>query len=545
MILYNVDTSESKILLGPDKQEYSEGVKFDLSPDGKNLLIAREYKKLFRSSFSSIYDILNLETNEIKPLTVKGTQQHLLLAEWNPTSNGIVFNYLYNLYYKKSPDEPEIQLTFDGHQTLYNGVPDWVYEEEVLSSNSAMWLSPNGKWLAFIKFNDTQVPFVDIPIYGPPGSINFQYTLSRFVHYPKAGAPNPIITLQLIDLEVLEVGRKFDIVQVVPPTEVTDEHIISTVAWANNENIVTVWMNRIQNKAVIQRCQIDKCENIALLESRTGWIELFTQPLFNAEGTQLAILASQAQDNAGGFRHLTMIPVIENGKQLALTDGKYVVTEMLKWNPESNIIFYTANLENDSESKHLYAIKGESGAKPQCLTCGLISGYSKAVQHYFETDFSKFGKFFILTMKGPDLPEDYLYTWKEQNGKVVLELKGLWEGNDHLKEIVKEKETPMTEFHEIQFSNYSVKVMLQVPRNIDRSGKIKYPMLVDVYGGPDSFSVIRKFSLDWGSHLAANRSIIYARIDGRGSGLRGDRLLHQIYLRLGTVEIEDQLITAR
>lgn len=193
----------------------------------------------------------------------------------------------------------------------------------------------------------------------------------------------------------------------------------------------------------------------------------------------------------------------------------------------------------------MYAIKGESGAKPQCLTCGLISSYSKAVQHYFEADFSKFGKFFILTMKGPDLPEDYLYTWKEQNGKVVLELKGLWEGNDHLKEIIKEKETPMTEFHEIQFSNYSVKVMLQVPRNIDRSGKIKYPMLVDVYGGPDSFSVIRKFGLDWGSHLAANRSIIYARIDGRGSGLRGDRLLHQIYLRLGTVEIEDQLITAR
>lgn len=61
------------------------------------------------------------------------------------------------------------------------------------------------------------------------------------------------------------------------------------------------------------------------------------------------------------------------------------------------------------------------------------------------------------------------------------------------------------------------------------------------YGGPDSFQVIDRFGLDWGSYLATNKGIIYAVIDGRGSGLRGDKLLFAGYRHLGTVEITDQI----
>ncbi|KRT81809.1 hydrolase, partial [Oryctes borbonicus] len=69
----------------------------------------------------------------------------------------------------------------------------------------------------------------------------------------------------------------------------------------------------------------------------------------------------------------------------------------------------------------------------------------------------------------------------------------------------------------------------------------KYPMVVNVYGGPDSYQVLEKFSVDWGSYLAVNKSIIYATIDGRGSGLKGDKILFSGYRNLGTVEIEDQI----
>lgn len=51
--------------------------------------------------------------------------------------------------------------------------------------------------------------------------------------------------------------------------------------------------------------------------------------------------------------------------------------------------------------------------------------------------------------------------------------------------------------------------------------------------------------MDWGVFLSSNQFAIYAKIDGRGSGLRGEKLLHSIYLKLGTVEITDQIQVTR
>lgn len=51
--------------------------------------------------------------------------------------------------------------------------------------------------------------------------------------------------------------------------------------------------------------------------------------------------------------------------------------------------------------------------------------------------------------------------------------------------------------------------------------------------------------IDWGTYLSSNQSVIYAKIDGRGSGSRGDKLLHSVYLKLGTVEITDQVDVTR
>ncbi|CAH1961628.1 unnamed protein product [Acanthoscelides obtectus] len=92
---------------------------------------------------------------------------------------------------------------------------------------------------------------------------------------------------------------------------------------------------------------------------------------------------------------------------------------------------------------------------------------------------------------------------------------------------------------------FKANVMLRLPPNLDESGSTKYPMVVNVYGGPDTFQVVDRFVLDWGSYLASNKSIIYATIDGRGSGLKGDKMLFSGYRKLGTVEIEDQINVTR
>lgn len=66
-------------------------------------------------------------------------------------------------------------------------------------------------------------------------------------------------------------------------------------------------------------------------------------------------------------------------------------------------------------------------------------------------------------------------------------------------------------------------------------------MLINVYGGPGSQQVDERFKVNWGYYLATNKNVIYGAIDGRGSGFKGDKILHELYHKLGTVEIEDQI----
>ncbi len=56
-----------------------------------------------------------------------------------------------------------------------------------------------------------------------------------------------------------------------------------------------------------------------------------------------------------------------------------------------------------------------------------------------------------------------------------------------------------------------------------------------------SFQVNDRFRLDWGTYLTTNEQVIYAVIDGRGSGYRGNDLLFEIYYKLGQPEVQDQI----
>lgn len=68
---------------------------------------------------------------------------------------------------------------------------------------------------------------------------------------------------------------------------------------------------------------------------------------------------------------------------------------------------------------------------------------------------------------------------------------------------------------------------------------------IDRYGGPCSQKVDQNFRLNWATYLASTEKIIVASFDGRGSGYQGDKIMHQLYRRLGTVEVEDQIAAGR
>lgn len=88
-------------------------------------------------------------------------------------------------------------------------------------------------------------------------------------------------------------------------------------------------------------------------------------------------------------------------------------------------------------------------------------------------------------------------------------------------------------------------VQMFMPPSFKPDSVVKYPFLIQVYGGPGSQYVNENFKMNFGKYLAGSREIIYAYVDGRGSGFQGETMKHHLFHRLGTVEMDDQIIAAR
>ena len=57
-----------------------------------------------------------------------------------------------------------------------------LYAEEVLSTDHALWWSPEGGYIVYLMFNDTEVQPFQFPVYG---SRTNQYTEIESIAYPK------------------------------------------------------------------------------------------------------------------------------------------------------------------------------------------------------------------------------------------------------------------------------------------------------------------------------------------------------------------------
>uniref|UniRef100_A0A669CJN0 Dipeptidyl-peptidase 4 n=1 Tax=Oreochromis niloticus TaxID=8128 RepID=A0A669CJN0_ORENI len=156
----------------------------------------------------------------------------------------LAFVWNNNVYIKTSPNSPSQQVTFNGKENkILNGIPDWVYEEEMFSSNQGLWWSPGGKNLAYAEFNDTGVRTIEYSWYGEN-----QYPSTVSIPYPKPGTPNPTVKLFVVDTDN---ATKISEV-VVQDSFGSVEHYLSTVTWVTDERLAVQWLKRVQNHLIIQ-----------------------------------------------------------------------------------------------------------------------------------------------------------------------------------------------------------------------------------------------------------------------------------------------------
>lgn len=224
-----------------------------MNQDQTKLLLRYKDRSVFRHSILAKYVIYDLENGNSIDIANK---TELWLCIWSPKSDSIAYvRNDNNVYYYDLNTNVESKLTTDGlveneSGVIYNGIADWVYEEEVFSSVNGLWFSPNGTYLAMIHLDDTHVQKFTYPLYGEPGDLEHQYPSGITLRYPKSGTKNPTVELRVVNTE--DLTAKYKVIPV--PNQIGDEPILGSVTWINDLYLAPMWLNRRQNKVEIDRC---------------------------------------------------------------------------------------------------------------------------------------------------------------------------------------------------------------------------------------------------------------------------------------------------
>ena len=143
------------------------------SPSTSLLLFAYDVSSVWRHSFTAkyvIFDSITETSSDVISMDGSETLQYCDWVENGKDENILVYVSNNNLYWRPAnstkPDQ-DIAVTSDGEKdNVFNGIPDWVYEEEVLGVNFAHYINDVGDLMAFAQFNDTLVKDFRYPFYG-------------------------------------------------------------------------------------------------------------------------------------------------------------------------------------------------------------------------------------------------------------------------------------------------------------------------------------------------------------------------------------------
>jgi len=544
LVTWDINTHQTTILVSNDLlTTISSGARFmGFSPTNSEIhLFAFDIKNVWRHSFTARYVVFDSVKNESYNLVAKDGSEHLQYCAWVDNVDGddtLLYVSNNNIYIREHADieDDDIAITNDGEvDNVFNGIPDWVYEEEVLGVNFAH-VTNVGKGIAFAQFNDTLVPDFRYPHYGDPHDVpHSQYPEYRVVRYPKAGETNP--TVQLFVSGFSEASKK----PVNPPEEVLawGEYIYTVADWTSEKTLSVTWMNRIQNESIISECnesgQTWDCVTRFTQAQEKGWIEIAPAPTYNGDSF-IQILPSLQESNGLHYKHIARLDKGSNSPSF-LTRGNFVVTEILTWDTEKGLIYFMGTDTLSPGSRHLYVVADNGDMDVQCITCTIKTSRGELCQKN-SIDLNFDNTFYIHTCSGQTIPESSLRRMEDHA------LVYLFESNQLLEEKLSEKSLPtrIDTFVELD-GGFQAPVKLLLPPHMDENGK--YPLLVYVYGGPGSQMVSDSWAVGWGEYLVTSKNIIYASIDGRGTGFQSDEHLYQVYRRLGSVEIQDQISVTR
>uniref|UniRef100_A0A8D0YUW4 Dipeptidylpeptidase IV N-terminal domain-containing protein n=1 Tax=Sus scrofa TaxID=9823 RepID=A0A8D0YUW4_PIG len=392
VIKLNIETNATTLLLENTTFVTFKASRHSVSPDLKYVLLAYDVKQIFHYSYTASYVIYNIHTREVWELNPPEVEDSILqYAAWGVQGQQLIYIFENNIYYQPDIKSSSLRLTSSGKEgIIFNGIADWLYEEELLHSHIAHWWSPDGERLAFLMINDSLVPNMVIPRF--TGAL---YPKGKQYPYPKAGQVNPTIKLYVVNLY----GPTHTLELMPPDSFKSREYYITMVKWVSNTKTVVRWLNRPQNISILTVCETTTgaCSRKYEMTSDTWLFKQNEEPVFSRDGSKFFMTVPVKQGGRGEFHHIAMFLVQSKSEQIIvrhLTSGNWEVIKILAYDESTQKIYFLST-ESSPRGRQLYSASTEGLLNRQCISCNFM----KEQCTYFGASFSPMNQHFLLFCK--------------------------------------------------------------------------------------------------------------------------------------------------
>jgi dipeptidyl-peptidase-4 len=437
-----------------------------------------------------------------------GTEEERSPA-FSPDGSKIAFGRANDLFVLDLSTGAETRVTADGSPDRFNGVFDWVYEEELAGRDTrAFAWSPDSRALVFLSLDESRVPrFPHVELLELHPTVEEQ-------RYPRAGDPNPVPTLHVAEFDAAGAGVR---IRRIALPEGRFEYV-PRLGWVPGSR--SVWfqlLDRQQTRLELVRYDLDGDAAVTLLvDEDPAWINLHDDLRFLADGSFLW------SSEKTGFRHLALHDA--SGKQVRqLTSGSWEVLSLQAVDEDAGVVTFEAN-EASALGRGVYRV-GLDGKGFSRVTHG--AGVHRATV-------SPDGRWAVDSYS--ELTRPPVVRLVAADGRIHRVLAA----NEHPE--IEKYRTSRPELVRIP-GPWGKELMGVVTKPLDFQPGTRYPVVVYVYAGPHSQAVLNGWPGRSGliaQVLAAHGFVTFA-VDGRGTAGRGRDFERALLRRFGKVELEDQL----
>lgn len=515
---YDAATQRDEILFDPSSlrvpgtTEPLQYESFDWSSDSEHIVFQADFRPIYR--YSGIADFYIYGVDD-RSLVLAADDART--AELSPDGSLFAYERGGDLYVYDTDAESERRLTTTGSESVWNGVYDWVYEEEFGLTQAWDW-SPDSRRIAYWQTRVADVPTIQITDW------EGQYPDWTVMPYAKVGQPNSEVQIGVVDVATGQT-RWMDV-------GITEEHYIPRIYWTSDPNtLAVVTLNRRQNHLQLLFFDVRSGERRLVMEERSeAWIDVFD---FFANVLHYFVFPEGVREffwisDRDGYNHLYRYSY--DGRLLnQVTSGDWVVTRVEGIDPESQTIYYTGT-ETSPLERHLYSIRFDGTGKRKLTP--------EAGNH--SVDMSPSADFYVDTWSNTTKPRQVELWSTEGGGRRLATL----EANAQVEQLTRNFAYSPTELFSFTTTDgVRLDGSMVRPPNFDASQP--HPVLVSIYGGPGSQQVYNEFGTDGWTQYLAQQGYIVVGLNNRGSGNYGRDFMEIVYQELGRWEANDFAELAR